>query len=371
MADGSARAVSRSRWRTVLLGFASLLLLAGCAGKSPPASPAASAQGPFAPLGKPPFSWPEAPETTGQPPTRTVATLSFGWPDSLRASVTRRYSVSRWLENKPTTVKSGYLYVVTAAPAPEGLRIGQSDLTIEAGSEVTDRVRNAYNKSLAELGSVYFPAYLVSREGRFLRLENVAQLRADLKGLIEMSHNTDGAANPAQALEQLQQMSDESLGSRVSFEWMAQVGGWTGVTLTSGVPAKVTFQNTGTVANGAPPIVYAGTALLVGRVPCEPERAQADCVALEMQVRGDPAQLKANAKLTVRANGIDQSKLPETALDSISSEVTVRIVAEPYGLVPHHAQIVGRTEMSFKVLNVTVPLRIEDELVLSYRYTWI
>ena len=364
MAGRSARA----EWRSLLLMVAAVpLLLPGCAGKIASPSPAAAAPASFAPLGKPPFPWPEA-APTGQPPTRIVASLSFGWPDNLRASVTRRYSTSRWLQNKPTTAKGGYLYVMSAAPAPEGLRIGQSDLTMEAGSDVTDRVRDAYNKSLAELGSVYFPAYLVSHEGKFLRLENPAQLRADLKGMIEMSHNSDGTTDPAQSLQQLQQMSDESLGSRVSFEWMAQVGGWTGITLTSGVPATVTFKHSGTPANDGQSVTYTGTVLLVGQVPCEPGQAENKCVALEMHLHGDPAQLKANAKLTVRVNGIDPSKLHETAVDSISNEGTIRVVAEPYGLIPHYAQIVDRMEMSLKALNVTVPFRFENEIVLSYRY---
>lgn len=351
-----------------LLSFASLALLAACGGTTTPAPAAAGtpAAAAFAPLGNPPFAWPE-----GQSPARTVVTLSFGWPKDLRAAVSRQYAVSRWINNRPSTGKKAYAFTLAAMPAAEGLRIVLSNLTIETSSAtVTDRVRAAYNKSLEELAAVYFPAYIVSPEGKFLHLDDPAQVRADLKALMELSQKTDAAIGPEQAAQQVQQqLTDENLASRASFEWATLVGAWTGVTLNSGAPATVTFQAAGAPKGAAPAPIYAGTARLAGHVPCEAGGVEADCVALEMRVTADPAQLKANARMTIRANGLDAAKLPATTLDSVSNEIFVRVVAEPYGLVPHRAQIVSRTEMMFKLLaSLTVPVRVEDELVLTFRY---
>lgn len=360
------------------MAASALLLFAlwGC-GQSPNsaarlASTDAAAE--FAALGKPPFAWPDEITANGQPIARSVAVMSFDWPPSAPVGVTRKFKSTQWATGiEPSTATEAYSYTLVAEPVAEGLRIVASNVEADLhGSNVTDRVRDAVNKSIGELSAVIFPTYIVSDEGRYLRLENPEQVRADAKALLEVArmNGAFGAAGSISPELTDEMLKDENLASATMFEWNAMVGAWTGTTFTSGEAAPLRLSNVGGKSGPGDVAPLSGAARLVGHVRCSEAAADDSCVALELRLQGDPAYLKEKTGTVLRNIAKpDVLKNVSIGVDSVSMDLAVRLVTEPGSLRPYHLQIVSRTRLTMTMLDsIKVPSRHEEELLLRFHY---
>jgi hypothetical protein len=149
------------------------------------------------PIPDPPFAWPGPQATAGQPVPVSVAVLHFAWPDNLRARITRSEKKSVWAGASSNTSTRTSSFIMSARPVTDGLLISYSDMKVDTPNvQVTDRVRSALNKSTEALSSLFNPVFVVTREGKFARLENAQQLRADLKSMVDMAVQNATTSNP-------------------------------------------------------------------------------------------------------------------------------------------------------------------------------
>lgn len=359
--------------------FAALLLILAASGctqspKSAAHTGGVEAAAGFPVLGKPPFIWPDETEAVGQQVARSVAALAFDWPVNVPARVTRKFKSTQWVTGgEPTTTTERYNYALSAEPVAEGFRIVASEVKADlGGANVTDRVREAVNKSIGELAAVIFPAYVVGRDGRYLRLENPEQVRADARALLEVARMSGSSATSETFSPELteEMLKDENLAAASMFEWNSMVGAWTGSTLTSGEAAQFRLTQVGGQAAGSSGAPLAATARLVGHVRCGASAAEDSCVALELRLQADAAYLEEKTAIVLR-NIAKPDVLKNVSIDveAMSQEIAIRVVTEPETLRPHHMQIVSRTRFTMAMLeSIKVPSRFEEELLLDFWY---
>jgi len=359
------------RWNLAalaVLGVASILT--GCTTTAPP--PVTTQAASLPPDPPPPFAWPAAAAKTSDPMPVTVAALGFAWPKDVQAQESIAETGTVAVTGKPPkTAAKSYTIMMTAAPVAEGVRISYSDMQVEMPN-LTEHARALINASIEPMTAVRFPPFLVTPRGKFLRVDNIDQVVADAKSLAEAAkqqkaNSLDSTVNVSMGTPQ--DITAESVSSSIAFGWNMLVGYWSESTLTSGRQYPIHLTGTQSAANPAGTVTYDGLASYAGRVACDAGEIPDGCVALTIQIRADPAELKSWMQQHMSVSAATGAHVLD--LDSASKDITLRLVAEPDTLLPRRMQWVDDGTLQFGLLT-PVKARIDmlqrSELVTSFHY---
>ena len=277
-----------------------------------------------------PFSLAAA-ESTGQIPVPSGApkaptdsvTLGFCWAPGMKADVTA--SASRTQTNAPP--RGGTIrYAIEVSEQGEHLRVRLVDpvadlsgvkqpISPEAQAQIDDRLDDL------------LPDYLITREGKFAALTDLAAYQARVRAMIEKSlpPKVDRAAIQ-KGLDRA--TSEPVLNARVSQEWNVLVQAWAGSTLPIGV------EQTRQVRLGAPNttgVVVTHTYSATARVPCQRGGQDRACVQLDLRSVPDSEAVKAQMGAALAAMG----RTATTEVRSMSIDEHVRLITEAECLIPH------------------------------------
>jgi hypothetical protein len=236
-------------------------------------------------------------------------------------------------------------------------------------------VRSALSASLQSLATVMFPPFIITRAGKFLRLEDPDQVLADTRSLIEAARQQKANAGDAtvQVSTNLQEaVSAESISAQIGLIWNMMVGSWSGTTLTTGKGYGFRIPGSQSADKRVTTVTYSGVSRLVGRVACGPNEPPNGCVALETTIEADPGELKSwlhDRRPTVTA-GAGTNGAFVFDIDSATRQTTMRLVAEPDTLLPRRLQWVNRgsTRLQLTPSKLAMDTHQQSEIVMDFQY---
>lgn len=299
----------------------------------------------------------------GPTPERDTVALRFDWPVGLTAFVQTERSTRTNSPLGPTsrTVRVGYRIDVEEAEDGRLLRYG--DVLAENPADGRIYPLDELPEPVARQLTTLFPSYVVSDEGRVLRLEGsdlvIQEARRKLEGqLAEAAPGSPAARRLAAA-----SLSEESLLAAVREHWEQLVGSWSGRDLAVGETHAV--EQRLVVPRAALRIQSTREFGVKQRVPCNEEATSADCVGIE--VRSLP--LREALDDLERATRADAQATRAGALENVEIEESSYLVTEPSTLIPHYLE----TTTKFRA-TVSAPgepeLAIEDLDQTIYRYRY-
>jgi hypothetical protein len=299
--------------------------------------------------------------------------LSFAWPDKLRAKETISATATTLGGTSPTTATKSYSIVMAADAVADGYRIAYSDMQYDMPN-VTEHVRSAVNASMQPLVGVLFPSFIITPKGRFLRLENPQQVVADAKSLAEASklEKANGGGPVIHFTSNLGEDADASadaIAGRIALGWDMMVGYWSGAMLATGKQMAFRLPAADQPATA---LVYDGTSRLLGHIACGAGEAPDSCVALEMNLKADPARFTAwlQAHPLIVSENAAAANAPRLDVTAAGVEITVRLLAEPGTLRPRHVQWIQRESIKFE-LPSKVPVDWRSQRVSIFTFDYV
>ena len=250
-------------------------------------------------------------------------TLGFCWAPGMKADVTA--SATRSQTNAPP--RGGTIrYTIEVSEQGENLRVRLVDPVADlsgAKQPVSPEAQAQIDDRLDDL----LPDYLITRQGKFVGLTDLADYQARLRAMIEknLPPKVDRAA-VQKALDRA--TSEPVLNARVSQEWNVLVQAWAGSTLPLGVEQS---RQVKLGAPGTPGVVVTHTYSASARVPCRRGGEERQCVQLDLRSVPDSEAVKAQMGATLAAMG----RTATTEVRSMSIDEQVRLVTEVDCMIPH------------------------------------
>lgn len=287
--------------------------------------------------------------------------LRFGWTagTSARVEVTRR---SVRVAEAADTVAGGAQYRLNAEAHADGLIISYGDFVFPPPVDTTEAARM---NSLAEQAAAIVPRFIVDSAGAFVRLDDVAAVRAKFDTLVTRVLPPDEAAATREGLETM--LSEDALTGLAAQEWNAIVGMWADADLELG--GLHSFEE-----EAALPMIPGATVPMISefsierRTSCVDGGTGEDCVEIHLVSTPDPEAMKAIlAQFTERL--LSTPGLGGIGFESLSMKNEMVLITEPSTLKPH------RVVLSKSVMGVVVADGERSEVsqtdVRTYRYTYV
>jgi hypothetical protein len=302
----------------------------------------------------------EAPAPSASGRADTVQ-LRFGWNAGRSAQVdVTRFSV-RVAETADTAV-GGAQYRMNAQAHADGLLISYGDFVFPPPADTTEAARM---NSLAEQAAAIVPRFIVDSAGAFVRLDDVAAVRAKFDTLVTRMLPPDEAAATREGLETM--LSEEALTGLAAQEWNAIVGMWANTDLEMG--KMYSFEE-----EAALPMIPGATVPMISefsierRTSCVEGGTGEDCVEIHLVSTPDPEAMKAIlAQYTERL--LSTPGLGGIGFESLAMENEMVLITEPSTLRPH------RLVLSKSVAGVVSADNQRSEVsqadVRTYRYTYL
>jgi hypothetical protein len=299
-----------------------------------------------------------APEVSGRADT---VHLRFGWTAGTNARVdVARFSVR--VAESADTVAGGAQYRMSAQAHADGLLVSYGDFVFPPPADTTQTART---NSLAEQASAIVPRFIVDSAGAFVRLDDVAAVRAKFDTLVTRMLPPDEAAATRAGLETM--LSEEALTGLAAQEWNAIVGMWAGADLEMG--EVYSFEE-----EAALPLIPGATVAMISefsierRTSCVEGGTGEDCVEIHLVSTPDPEAMKAIlAQYTERL--LSTPGLGGIGFESLAMENEMVLITEPSTLRPH------RLVLSKSVAGVVSADNQRSEVsqadVRTYRYTYL
>lgn len=255
--------------------------------------------------------------------------LDFGWPEGLHARVTVEVERTRGSGAERKTNTATTHYEIVTRPLPDGMLVTPGQVSMDVGAAVSPAERAQLE--MATLAGL--PPYVVSAKGEFLRIQDVAKVRDEIRQLVlKMLPPSPDADARARAEKMLDQVTSEAvLTAQQEGEWNLIVGYWLGASLEVGAPYATSYHM-------AIPIVPGATARwdsrfqLLRLVPCERQGQARTCAELELVNTPD------RADVTQAIGRFVSNAMPSAQglLEDMELEQHLRLSTEVPGLIPHH-----------------------------------
>lgn len=255
--------------------------------------------------------------------------FDFSWPAGLRAQVTVESERTRGSGAERKTTSATTHYEIVTRPVDDSVVVTPGQVRMDVGAAVSPAERAPLE--MATLAGL--PPYVVSAKGEFLRIQDVAKVRDEIRQLVlKMLPPSPDAEARARAEKVLDQVTSEAvLTAQQEGEWNLIVGYWLGASLDIGAPYATSYHM-------AIPIVPGATARwdsrfqLLRLVPCERQGQARTCAELELVNTPDRADVtQAIGRFVSNAMPNAQGQLEDMEL-----EQHLRLSTEVPGLIPHH-----------------------------------
>lgn len=282
--------------------------------------------------------------------------LRFGW----RPGTTAQIETTRFQEQRSAsvdTMRSRTTYRMHVAPHDDGLLISYTDFTFPDADTTDERT------SIAEQAAAIVPKVVVDSAGGFVRVEDVAGVRARLDTLMTRMLAPEEAASAREGLADL--VTEEALAGLAAQEWNAIVGRWAGRDVVMGEDYGFEEEAALPMIPGAV-VEMISTFSIARRTSCDEGAGGSDCIEIRLVSRADPDAVRAIlAQFTERLLATPGVGI---AFESFEMENEMVLVAEPGTLQPH------RVSMSKSMGGVFTAQGergdVSQREVRTYRYTY-
>jgi hypothetical protein len=296
-----------------------------------------------------------------------TAALHFGWPVGLTAFVETERSTRTSGSRGPhsTTVRMSYRIDVEEAEGGRLIRRGE----IRAEDPASGRIYPLHElpEPLASQLMAVFPSFVVSNEGRIVRLDGIEPLLEEAqrkleKRLAELPPESEEAKVLAAT-----QVSEENLLEAAREHWQKLAGAWAGTSLAVGEIYQ-RKEHLAVPALGGLRILSTTEFGIGQRIPCGEEMAEAGCVEIEVRSLPLPEAL-IQLEEALRERARDAGADGRGALEDFEIEESSYLVTEPSTLVPHYLE----TTTTFRATlrrSGKADIAVEDMDQTVYRYQY-
>ena len=290
------------------------------------------------------------------PDAADTVKLRFGWQPGTTAQIqTTRFQEQRSASVDTLSRRTNYRMHV--ASHDDGILVSYTDFTFP-DADTTDQ-----RTSIAEQAAAIVPKVVVDSAGRFVRVEDVAGVRARLDTLMTRMLAPEEAASAREGLAEL--VTEEALAGLAAQEWNAIVGRWSGRDLVLG-------EEYGFEEDAALPMIPGAVVEMIStfsvarRTTCDGGAGSSDCVEIRLVSRADPDAVRAIlAQFTERLLATPGVGI---AFESFAMENEMVLVAEPGTLRPHHVRMSKRMGGVFTAQGERG--EVSQSEVRTYRYTY-
>jgi hypothetical protein len=294
--------------------------------------------------------------------------LRFGWPVGMSARVHQDWSRVQSRSGRRDSTHVVTSYRLRVAAHPKGRLIQADSFRVLAPSTAGQAV--GPEQLLARLGS-FVPSYVVTREGEFVGVEGLAQMKSALDSLFApMLAELQSA--PAAARQLLTAAtSEEALTASAAADWNIVAGTWAGADWEIGEVYTADAEEGIPILPGVQiKMSYAFSAAERVSCPGASDSAARRCVRLEMRSEPDSvAMRKMISELMSKVAPEVAAQL--AALGQMRSENSVTLIADPRNLRPYRLELVKSIAMSSKA-TATEPAESAtrvDRRVVEYTHT--
>ena len=259
--------------------------------------------------------------------------LRFAWPAGTTATVETTRFRERTAE-RTDTLAGGARYRMQVRAHDDGLAIIYDSLSFTAAPRVTGDF--TASQAVAEQLADVAPNYIVGRRGEFLRIQDVAAMKARLDSLFAPVFARVDSTGQAHALFQ-SMVSEQTLEALAAQEWNTLVGMW--------VDADLELEAVYGFEEEVPIPLLPGETVrmisefaIVGRLPCTEESLTPDCVEIQLFSYPDEEAMKAVLRRFMQRVAGDAAAA--FVIEALEIENELLLVTEPATLLPHRAVIV-------------------------------
>lgn len=294
---------------------------------------------------------------------RDAVALRFDWPIGLTAFVQTERSTRTNSPLGPTsrTVRMGYRIDVEEAEDGRLLRYG--DVRAEDPADGRIYPLRELPERLASQLTALFPSYVVSDEGRVLRLEGSGPMVEEARRKLESQLAEAAPGSPEAKRLAAASLTEESLLAAVRAHWDELVGDWAGKHLVVGETLE---REERLVVPRAALRIQSTVEFGIGqRIPCDEEATGADCVEIEVRTRPLPEALDDYERAMRQGARATGAGAPE----NVEIEESSYLVTEPSTLIPHYLETT--TKFRARVSRTGEPdVAIEDldQTIFRFRY---
>ena len=280
-------------------------------------------------------SFRESPNTRS---ARQRIALNFAWPESLQSAVNfQRKSVKR---GEATAIKATYLTTVRPGAANElvvSTRVIRQNIVDQADDKPDNHINTLLKQLVTEI-----PDYVVSREGEFVRVDNLSafQQRVENSVISNLPAEIEGQQKDRILAMVRPGLSEQYLVAAMTDEWNTTVGGWIG---SSYVPGQIYRFNE---EYYAPSLGETSFAMVVSRriagfAPCTSTETQCVKLLLTATVSGDDFR-------SAMGNFLKKTVGQPVLVKQVSVVKRVEIIAEPDTLIPHRSRSIKETTVTIE-----------------------
>ncbi len=263
-------------------------------------------------------------ESANPRPAKQRISLTFAWPDSLQSAVNfEQKSVKR---GKASELKAIYLTTVQPGSSDElvvSTRVMRQNL---AGFE--DEGKSDYMSALLRQVTSEIPDYVVSRDGQFIRVDNLSAYQQRIEAAVVSNLPTDLKEQKDKILAMVRPgLTEKFLAAAATDDWNKTVGSW----VASSYVLGQTYQFSETYY--APTLGEMAFSMDVSRriagfAPCTASEPRCVKLVLTATVAGEDFRSAMSAFL-------EKTVGQPVNVKHISVVKKVEIIAEPDTLIPH------------------------------------
>jgi len=267
---------------------------------------------------------------------RETLALRFDWPVGLTAFVETERSTRTTGPLGPSSTTVRMSYRIGVEEAQDGRLIRYGDIRAEDPDNGQIYPLDELPEPLASQFIALFPSYVVSDEGRLVRLEGVEPLIEEARRKLE-SRLAELPPESADArMLAASGVSEERLLAAAREHWDQLAGAWSGTSLVVGESYRRKHRLLVPALGGLR--IVSTTELSVGqRIPCGEETTAADCVEIQVRSRPVPEAL-AQLEKAMRERSREATPGGFGALENLEIEESSYLVTEPSTLIPHYLE---------------------------------
>ena len=259
--------------------------------------------------------------------------LTFQWPEQVQGRAQYVASRTKSALNRMTTLTVIGSHDFKAAPVSDGQLITFSNPKFQVVSDTPADGIEARLRDLLLRAASTPPSYVISDTGAFVRLEGMAEFRANLLNGIDdllVDVSAEAQARVRRVLDTT--ITAPQLAENIVQNWNRDVGFWVGAELAHGETYEIEYSSV-TPMFGDTQIPMKAKYRVVGPASCIEGRSGSDCIELELHSFVNSEKL-ADA-LQAFLQGMAAGSGSAFDVEEFQVETVIRLVTETDTLVPH------------------------------------
>ena len=272
-------------------------------------------------------------------PARQRVSLNFGWPDSMQSAVNfQQKSIKR---GKESELEATYLTTVRPGPSSPDELVVSTRVMRQHLSGPDHEQEKDYLSALLKQASSEIPDYIVSREGEFLRVDNLSAYQQRVESALisnlppELENEKDeilAMVKPA--------MSERFLAALVTDDWNKTVGSWVSSSYVVGQTYRFNEEYYAP-ALGNTPFAMAVSRRISGFAPCTGSETRCVKLVLIATVSGEDFR-------SAMTEFLEKTVGDAVNVKHISVVKKMEIIAEPGTLIPHRTRSSEETTVTIE-----------------------